>query len=98
MDDNERTYGDQSDAAAAEEAQVSPPKEEVHPTDDGPKYPDITVTLVGQDGNVFNLLGICKMAMRKHGIANQFEIFHKEATSGDYDHALQTMMAWFNVE
>lgn len=30
-----------------------------------PKYPDITVKLIGQDSNAFNLLGICRQAMTK---------------------------------
>ena len=30
-----------------------------------PKYPDITVELVGQDSNAFNLLGICRRAMKQ---------------------------------
>ncbi len=68
------------------------------PPEDGPKYPGITVEIIGQDGNVFNLLAICKTAMRRNRIQSQWPEFHKEATSGDYDHALQTIMAWFNVE
>ena len=64
-----------------------------------PKYPDITVELVGQDGNAFNLLGLCLRAMRKAGLPKEKEdAFYKEATSGNYDHVLATCMDWFNVE
>lgn len=28
------------------------------------KYPEITVELIGQNGNIFNLIGICTHAMR----------------------------------
>ena len=31
------------------------------------KHPDISVQLVGQDGNVFNLMGIVSRALRTNG-------------------------------
>ena len=63
------------------------------------KYPDITVELVGKDGNAFNILGICRRAM-KHARLSETEIneFTKEATSGDYNHLLATCTEYFNVE
>mgnify|MGYP000095954849 FL=1 len=36
----------------------------------------------------------------KSGIDNKDEVwnaFHTEATSGDYDHLIQTAMTWFDV-
>lgn len=63
------------------------------------KYPDITVNLVGQDGNVFNLMGICTKAMRKGGVSQEeIKQFREECMEGDYDHALRVMMSWVNVE
>ena len=29
------------------------------------KYPDITVNIIGQNGNAFYILGICKRAMER---------------------------------
>ena len=64
-----------------------------------PKYPDITVELVGQNGNAFCILGICFRAMREAGLSQEeLDKFHDEATSGDYNHLLTTCMEWFNVE
>jgi len=52
--------------------------------------------LVGQDGNAFAILGLA----RKVALANNldWETIRTEATSGDYDHLLQTMMKYFEVE
>lgn len=65
----------------------------------GPKYPDIHIKLVGENGNAFNILGICLRAMREANLpkAEQDE-FYKEATSGNYDHLLATCLEWFDVE
>ena len=64
-----------------------------------PKYPQVSVELIGKDGNAFLVLGkICK-ALRKAG-ASQSEIdqFKTEATSGDYDNLLRVCMEWITVE
>ena len=64
-----------------------------------PKYPDITVQLVGQDSNAYNLLGICRRAMKKADFPqSEIEAFTTEATSSDYNHLLMTCTEWFNVE
>ena len=63
------------------------------------KYPEITVNILGVDGNAFNILGICTSAMRKHQLSkSEIDTFFKEATSGSYDDLLCTVMKWFNVE
>jgi hypothetical protein len=64
-----------------------------------PKYPNIVVELVGQDGNAFNILGIVRRAMKSHGVPeNDIKAFMDEATSGNYDYLLQTCMRWVEVE
>ena len=64
-----------------------------------PKYPEIAVQLTGEDGNAFNILGICLQAMRRAGLSQEeCEAFQAEATSGNYDHLLATCMEWFEVE
>lgn len=62
------------------------------------KYPNITVKLVGEDGNAFFILGKCQRAM-KEAKTPQEEIdnFIKEATSGNYDNLLFTCTKWFNI-
>ena len=58
---------------------------------------DIKVRIIGADGNVFNLLGICRRALGRAGKIELWDEFYKEATSGDYDHALATIADWFVI-
>ena len=54
--------------------------------------------LSGQDGNVFSILCRATRVARKAGWSKEkIEKFKKEAQSGDYDHALQTCMDYFDV-
>lgn len=62
------------------------------------------IKLIGEDGNAFSILGRCRRAMkeqyRNDGISTEefleaWSRFETEATSGDYDHLLQTVMQWF---
>jgi hypothetical protein len=63
------------------------------------KFPEVTVKLVGTDGNAFAILAAVSRAMRRAGIEKtQINEFVDEATSGDYDHLLQTAMNTVNVE
>lgn len=64
-----------------------------------PKYPNIKVKLLGEDGNAFFILGRCLQAMRRAKISEkERDEFRKEATSGNYDHLLATCFKWFDVE
>ena len=58
---------------------------------------DIKVRIIGADGNVYNLLGICRRALGRAGKIELWDEFRKEATSGDYNHALATIADWFIV-
>jgi hypothetical protein len=63
------------------------------------KHPEIKVKLTGINGNAFLILGTVKYALRNANIPREeIEQFNKEATSGDYDHLLQTCMNWVEVE
>lgn len=63
------------------------------------KHPYITVELTGKDGNAFAILGAVKDALRLGGCSKEeVDLFVEEAMSGDYDHLLQTVMAWVDVE
>ena len=57
----------------------------------------IEVKIIGADGNVFNLLGICRRALGRAGKIELWNEFYKEVTSGDYNHALATIDNWFIV-
>ena len=60
---------------------------------------NVTVNLLGEDGNAFFILGKVKKAMRRAGIAQEvIDEFNKEATSGDYDKLLQTVMKYVEVK
>jgi hypothetical protein len=63
------------------------------------KYPHITVQLSGEDGNPFFILGKMKRALTRDADAGEaaWLKFRDEATSGDYDHLLQTCMKWVDV-
>lgn len=56
------------------------------------------VELVGQDGNAFAILGKCQRAARTAKWEKaRIDAFMDEATSGDYDHLLQTVLSHFEV-
>ena len=64
-----------------------------------PLYPDVTVQLTGQDGNAFFIISRTRSALRDAGVPNdKIAEFSEEAMSGDYNHVLQTVMAYVNVE
>ena len=67
----------------------------------GQKYPvtNVTVRLVGTDGNAFALLGKVRQALRRAGYdAGFIERFTKEAMAGNYDELLASIMRYVNVE
>lgn len=62
------------------------------------KYPDVHVTLTGEDGNAFAIMGAVRKALRRAGVSgDEIGSYTAEATSGDYDHLLQVSMAWVDV-
>jgi hypothetical protein len=59
-----------------------------------PKYPNIEVELIGQDGNAFAILARVQRALRSARLPEgEIQEFMAEATSGDYSHLLATVMA-----
>jgi len=55
-----------------------------------PKFPHVKVKLVGEDGNIFAILGRVSDAMRRAGCSkSDIDQYLKDATSGDYDNALR---------
>ena len=63
------------------------------------KFPEITVELIGQDGNIFNLMGIVGRALKENGKGEFVEEFYADVKSASsYDMALVKIMSWVNVE
>ena len=62
------------------------------------KFPEITVQLIGQDGNAFMILGLVTKALKQADVDPALvEQFEAEAMSGDYDNLLATVQQWVNV-
>lgn len=59
---------------------------------------DVTVELVGGDGNAFFIIGKVQAALKHAGHRDLASEFVNEATSGDYNHVLHTCMKYVNVE
>jgi hypothetical protein len=63
-----------------------------------PKYPDIKVRLVGEDGNAFAIMARVGGALRDAGVPQaEIENYYAESTTGDYDHLLRTAVEWVEV-
>ena len=65
-----------------------------------PKYSSIVIDfdLSGPGGNAFFILGRVKNGFDKNGVTDkEWEEFHKDATSGDYNHLLNTCRKWVTV-
>ena len=57
------------------------------------------VTLVGEDGNIFNLLGLASRALRNAGQQDKVkEMQNKVMNSGSYTEALRVIMEYCEVE
>lgn len=55
-----------------------------------PKYPEVTVKLIGQDGNAFNIIGLVAAALKKAGHKEAAAEFTQRAfDSGSYDEVLR---------
>lgn len=55
--------------------------------------------LIGVDGNAFAIIGRASVLLRRAGASPAYiSAFTKEATSGDYDHVIQTAVAYLDAE
>jgi hypothetical protein len=60
---------------------------------------NVKIKLVGEDGNAFYILGKVKKELKRNGYDKDFiNQFMEEATAGDYDKLLQTVMKYVIVE
>lgn len=65
----------------------------------GVRHPEVTAQILGADGNAGSLMGITATALRRAGVpTDEINEFRREAMSGNYDHLLQTIMRWVEVE
>jgi len=56
------------------------------------------LTLVGESGNAFAILGKARKVAREAGWEKEkIDKFMSEATSGNYDHLLKTCFEYFDV-
>ena len=63
------------------------------------KYPHVTVRLIGQNGNVFNLIGITEAAMKRAHVPKEErdQFVDQLMNAEDYDHALRLIRETVNV-
>lgn len=60
-----------------------------------PALAGVDFELLGQDGNPMVLIGYTRRVLRRAGNSQEvLKAFAEEAMSGDYDHVLQTCMAY----
>lgn len=63
------------------------------------RYPEISVALLGHDGNAMFILSKVRNELKRGGVPpKEIEQFTNDAMDGDYDHLLRTVMDWVNVE
>lgn len=54
-------------------------------------------SLVGIDGNAFNIMGYTANAMKEASLSREeIKKYQDEATSGDYNHLLRVSMQWLD--
>jgi len=65
-----------------------------------PKYPGVTVRLVNENGNVFNLIGITILTMKRSGLNQEtIDEFQSNVLSlGSYEEVLLKIMEWVTVK
>lgn len=57
------------------------------------------VKLIGEDGNIFNLLGICIRALKRNGQRDLVpEMVEKVTSSNSYEDALAVLLDYVDVE
>ena len=65
---------------------------------DIPIHQEVKLNLNGVDGNAFSILGAMHKVLRKAKVPQaDIDAITKEATDGDYDHLLQTVMLAVDV-
>jgi hypothetical protein len=76
------------------------PRSSQEPTMTGPRHPEVCVPLVGQDGNIFSIIGRVIQALKRAGVeqAERDKFWREVSASKSYDAALAVVMRWVEVE
>lgn len=62
------------------------------------KYPNVTVQLVGEDGNAFGVLAAVRRALVNANVPkDEIKEYMPQAMDGDYDNLLRVTMETVNV-
>lgn len=65
------------------------------PQEQGVRYPDVNVNLVGLDGNAYAIMARVRGALRRAGVSSEeIKDYEAQAKSGDYDNLLAVTMEW----
>lgn len=56
------------------------------------------VKLTDEDGNAFSILARVRKALRESGQTDKIKEFTDDATSGDYNHLIQTCFKYADIE
>ena len=59
---------------------------------------DVRVRLVGEDGNAVAIIGRVMKALKRGGHGALVDEFIEEATSGDYNHLLETVLKYVETD
>lgn len=60
-------------------------------------FEKVDAEIIGADGNVFNLIGICQRALKRNGYRDEAkELADRVTSSSSYDEALNIMMEYVN--
>jgi hypothetical protein len=59
---------------------------------------EVTVKLIGKDGNAFFILGTVVKALKKNGFGHLVDEYKKEAMSGDYNNLLSVTLDYVEVD
>jgi len=63
-----------------------------------PRFPEVEVPLIGEDGNAFAIMGRVARALKGAGCDKPTILeFRCEAMAGDYNHLLTTVMDWVSI-
>jgi len=64
-----------------------------------PKYPDIEVELLGENGNAMVMVSKTRRALMRGEVPpEEVKEFFEEALSGDYDKVVRTILNWVTVK
>jgi hypothetical protein len=65
----------------------------------GPRYPEVKLKLVGEDGNAWSIMARASTALKRAGVEQaEIDEYIEESMSGDYNNLLRTAMRWCDCD